>query len=161
MNPFDGPKGVLGHAFYPSNGATHFDDAERWSLSGYYGTNFFQVALHELGHALGLAHSKDQNAVMAATYRGYIADYRLQQDDINGIQGIYGRKSRSSGPQVDLCADSKPDAIFADADNRTYLFKGSYYYRIEKNQPMPSEYPKKISLGWQGLECKFWTFGNR
>ena len=29
--PFDGPRKVLGHAFYPTHGHVHFDDDELWT----------------------------------------------------------------------------------------------------------------------------------
>jgi len=29
--PFDGVGGVVGHAFYPTYGRIHFDDAETWT----------------------------------------------------------------------------------------------------------------------------------
>ena len=55
------------------------------------GYNFYQTALHELGHSLGLEHSWNYEAVMWPTYPGYIPDYKLHIDDIRGIQLIYGR----------------------------------------------------------------------
>lgn len=51
-------------------------------------TNLYQVALHEFGHALGLAHSSDPNAVMYATVGQ--ANRNLNASDIAGIQFLYG-----------------------------------------------------------------------
>jgi predicted Zn-dependent protease len=51
-----------------------------------------RVALHELGHVLGLDHSTAPGAIMNA----YITDaYTLSADDINGAQALYGA---ASGP---------------------------------------------------------------
>ena len=55
------------------------------------GINFLYVATHELGHSLGLDHSSDPNAVMYPTYEeGDSKNFKLAQDDINGIQKLYG-----------------------------------------------------------------------
>lgn len=55
------------------------------------GISFLTVATHEFGHSLGLAHSADPRAVMYPTYRSRdISNFRLSQDDINGIQRLYG-----------------------------------------------------------------------
>ena len=48
------------------------------------------TAAHELGHSLGLSHSDKRNALMAPFYRGYEANIQLDQDDIEGIQTLYG-----------------------------------------------------------------------
>ena len=45
----------------------HFDDAESWHVGA--NTDLFSVALHELGHALGLGHSDNPNDVMYPYYR--------------------------------------------------------------------------------------------
>jgi hypothetical protein len=97
--PFDGPSGVLAHAFYPQDGRVHFDDDELWSDSFIpVGTDLASVAVHELGHALGLAHSNDPLAVMYAYYSGRRRS--LTSDDIAGIRSIYGSKGPTNGGRV-------------------------------------------------------------
>lgn len=51
--------------------------------------NLFIVAAHELGHALGMSHSSDPGALMYAAY-SYSEGFPLAEDDIDGIQDLYG-----------------------------------------------------------------------
>jgi hypothetical protein len=94
-NPFDGQNGVLAHAFYPAVAdEIHFDEDEIWTLStrnaGAQPIDLVTVAAHEIGHALGLAHSGDSDALMAPYYYG--SHRWLAGDDVAGIQSGYGTK---------------------------------------------------------------------
>ncbi|XP_071483706.1 matrilysin-like [Diadema antillarum] len=87
---FDGPGGTLGHAFLPTWGEVHFDSDENWSMrTDEGGINYLNVAVHEIGHVLGLLHSGEEDAIMFPFYT-YRPVVRLANDDINGIQLMYG-----------------------------------------------------------------------
>lgn len=57
------------------------------------GIDFFTVALHELGHSLGLSHTPDRNAVMFPYYNGYndSPQPQLGYDDILGMYDLYSK----------------------------------------------------------------------
>jgi hypothetical protein len=96
---------VLAHAYQPGtdnifgaggniNGDMHFDDSNSWFISDLNGSSFgtgsvdlLTVAIHELGHALGLGHSTAVGSIMEPIYAG--PRTTLEADDIAGIQSIY------------------------------------------------------------------------
>lgn len=71
--PFDGSGLILGHAYFPEfGGSTHFDAEEFWTSRSHDGVNLYQVAVHEFGHALGLEHSENFDAIMAPFFRYFL-----------------------------------------------------------------------------------------
>ncbi|HWE35022.1 MAG TPA: matrixin family metalloprotease, partial [Isosphaeraceae bacterium] len=74
-----------------------FNTVEPWTTNG--GTYDLEtVAIHELGHALGMGHSAIASAVMYASYNG--PKQALTLDDTLGIQSLYG--PQPSDPYANL-----------------------------------------------------------
>ena len=137
-NNFDGPSGVLAHAYFPPPGGgafagdTHFDEAETWTVNlPPSGIDLVTVAAHEFGHALGLAHSTVTGALMYPFYGG--AHRNLEADDIAGIRALYGAGAVSgwsgweslggvlaSGPGVSSWAANRLDVFVRGTDNRLW-----------------------------------------
>jgi hypothetical protein len=101
---FDGIGGTLGHAFYPDGGLTdisgdiHFDLDEKWIAGGnqpdYDGksTSLFHVALHEIGHSMGLTHNSNPMSVMFPWYSTHLVDANtphLPIEDVAAFHELY------------------------------------------------------------------------
>lgn len=78
------------------------------------------VAMHEAGHALGLAHSQDDEALMFRNYR-VSRDRELTQDDIEGICALYPpralqcaeRELEDSAIDRDACSERQDEGMNA------------------------------------------------
>ncbi|KAM9389496.1 collagenase 3-like [Phaethornis superciliosus] len=135
--PFDGPSGLLAHAFPPGpdyGGDAHFDDDEAWSDDS-RGYNLFLVAAHEFGHSLGLEHSRDPGALMFPiyTYTGKTG-FVLPDDDVQGIQELYGAGDKDPNPKhpktPEKCdPDLSLDAV-TELRGEMLVFKDRFFWRL-------------------------------
>lgn len=103
--PFDGTLGTLAHAFSPPNGRLHLDGDEDWVIdgsiltsSGFAAIDLESVAVHEIGHILGLGHSSVENSIMFPTISSGSRKVELDTDDIEGVQVLYGSNPNYTGP---------------------------------------------------------------
>jgi hypothetical protein len=97
----DDPSGTLAYAFGPGSddnaseyelrGNITFDSGEAtfWNYQ-----SFVTVAMHEIGHSIGLNHASVSNSLMNPTYNPSVPT--VQADDISGAQGIYGTTANQS-----------------------------------------------------------------
>jgi len=170
---FDGRGGVLAHAYFPFDnrrslwGDAHFDDAEQWTVRSYRGQNLLYVAVHEFGHSLGISHSKTKGAIMWPWAGEYIPNFKLQQDDIQAIQAIYGkpdsatttaaptttttsavvpsgRPTPPTPPGDDGNCAGKIDAIEVFSDGEVYSFRGANVYKLN-HDGVVAGWPKLIT----------------
>uniref|UniRef100_A0A8C6THY6 72 kDa type IV collagenase n=1 Tax=Neogobius melanostomus TaxID=47308 RepID=A0A8C6THY6_9GOBI len=134
-----------------------YDDDRKWGFCPDQGYSLFLVAAHEFGHALGLEHSQDPGALMAPVYT-FTKDFHLSQDDISGIQELYGKRIEVGYPKsissLGLPSEIQQiDAAFNFRKNRkTYLFSGDQFWRYDDSrQAMDPGFPKLIADSWNGI----------
>ena len=70
----------------------HFNDDKKFSIGSRKGKNLLWIALHEIGHAIGVKHSAVKQSIMYPYYRGYAGkEFYLTADDNKGAQALYGK----------------------------------------------------------------------
>ncbi|KAJ2952481.1 hypothetical protein O0L34_g6799 [Tuta absoluta] len=175
--PFDGPGHVVAHAYPPPHGSMHFDDDELWGSDPDEEdeeiTDFFAVAVHEIGHALGLSHSSVKESVMYPFYQ--VPVERLHMDDILGMHELYFPAKEPSSrttpaphttPSVPRFTkagshfDSEediPDLCFTNYDTiaelqgRIFVFEEEWVWVLRNRKEIEPGYPRRFHTLFRGL----------
>ncbi|XP_075117641.1 matrix metalloproteinase-21-like [Leptodactylus fuscus] len=146
---FDGIGREFAHAWHL--GDIHFDDDEHFvPPSSEEGINLLKVAVHEIGHVLGLSHMNEMTSVMQPNYIPASSRMELGRTDRREIQRLYGRCSGRFSTVFDWVRrnlSSPSEAVF-----QTYFFRKSWYWMYE-NRHNRTRYrdPRILSNGWRGL----------
>ena len=86
---FDWAGGILAHAWAPTDGRFHYDADEQWSVGASPGAfDLETIALHEIGHLLGLDHSLVEGAIMWPSIHSGVTQ-GFHRDDIDGLKALY------------------------------------------------------------------------
>lgn len=149
---FDGHGGEIAHSWSGRN--VHFDDEEDYksidtiSKDGIY---LLRVAVHEIGHVLGLAHTDKSYSIMYAIYHQNVvpqAGFELGWEDRKSVQKIYGVCKGRFNTIFDWVR-KRPDSSFI---YNTYIFRKNHYWMYE-NHANRTRYgdPLYIALEWKGV----------
>uniref|UniRef100_W5M1S6 Matrix metalloproteinase-21-like n=1 Tax=Lepisosteus oculatus TaxID=7918 RepID=W5M1S6_LEPOC len=148
---FDGAGQELAHAWHL--GDIHFNDDKHFvPPRSEQGINLLTVAVHEIGHVLGLPHISRVGSVMQASYNSQNAYLELDRKDRNAIQGIYGTCGQQFGTVFDMVYKGEDEEGHVKYKFSTYFFRSSWYWRYENQYSRPRyRDPILLRVGWHGI----------
>ena len=102
FDSIDGSGGTLAQAYLPDDvtfgrlaGDIEFDSAESWEFGNARrgaATDIILVAVHEIGHSLGLEHSENRDSVMYHSIPSNAVFDELHPSDIDAILSLYASR---------------------------------------------------------------------
>ncbi|OCT57321.1 matrix metalloproteinase-21 [Xenopus laevis] len=147
-------------------GDIHFNDDEHFvPPNSEHGISLLKVAVHEIGHVLGLSHMNLLGSVMQPNYIPVNEKMELDLNDRMAIQKIYGKCSGRFNTVFDWVHQEPDDLGRQVSHYNTYFFRRSWYWRYENSSNRTwYGYPQELKVGWEGIPhadidafLHFWT----
>ena len=191
----DGPGDVLAQAYLPEDvnrgriaGDIVFDVDESWEFGnegGREATDLMLVAVHEIGHSLGLEHLDNQDSVMYESVSPNSMFTRLDQSDMDAILALYAPQSITLQGDFDLDGALTADDIdllfqqigsgdydsrfdlnvddvvdHLDSDLLIHELFGTAYGDANLDGVVDSQDLNQVALNWQGEDNLGWRDGD-
>ncbi|XP_053548943.1 matrix metalloproteinase-21 [Bombina bombina] len=148
---FDGSGQEFAHAWFL--GDIHFDDDEHFTApSSDNGISLLKVAVHEIGHVLGLSHIYRTGSIMQPNYIPQESGFELDWSDRKAVQNLYGSCEGPFDTVFDWIRKERNQFGELVVRYNTYFFRDGWYWMYEnrKNRTRYGD-PISVSTGWSGI----------
>ncbi|KAF4106243.1 hypothetical protein G5714_012233 [Onychostoma macrolepis] len=148
---FDGAGREFAHAWFL--GDIHFDDDEHFTVPNTgSGISLLKVAVHEIGHVLGLPHIYRPGSIMQPSYLPQDAGFEIDWMDRKSIQSLYGVcKGRFSTVFDWIRKEQTPYGEVVVRFNSYFMRDGWYWLYENRNNRTRYGDPVAVQAGWHGL----------
>ncbi|XP_007569968.2 matrix metalloproteinase-21-like isoform X1 [Poecilia formosa] len=148
---FDGTGQEFAHAWFL--GDIHFDDDEHFTgPSSHTGISLLKVAVHEIGHVLGLPHIYRPGSIMQPSYLPHESSFEMDWMDRKAIQHLYGGCKGRFSTVFDWIRKEKTPYGDVKIRFNTYFMRDGWYWLYE-NRNNRTRYgdPVALQIGWHGI----------
>uniref|UniRef100_A0A2I4B432 Matrix metallopeptidase-21 n=1 Tax=Austrofundulus limnaeus TaxID=52670 RepID=A0A2I4B432_AUSLI len=148
---FDGTGQEFAHAWFL--GDIHFDDDEHFTgPNSHSGISLLKVAVHEIGHVLGLPHTYRPGSIMQPSYLPHESSFEMDWMDRKAIQHLYGACKGRFDTVFDWIRKEKTPYGDLIVRFNTYFMRDGWYWLYE-NRNNRTRYgdPVALQIGWHGL----------
>uniref|UniRef100_A0A3P8VU02 Matrix metallopeptidase 21 n=1 Tax=Cynoglossus semilaevis TaxID=244447 RepID=A0A3P8VU02_CYNSE len=148
---FDGTGQEFAHAWFL--GDIHFDDDEHFTAPNTgSGISLLKVAVHEIGHVLGLPHIYRSGSIMQPSYLPQGSGFEMDWMDRKAIQNLYGVCKGGFNTVFDWIRKERTPYGEISIRFNTYFMRDGWYWLYE-NRNNRTRYgdPVTLQTGWRGI----------
>ncbi|KAM8837022.1 matrix metallopeptidase-21 [Spinachia spinachia] len=148
---FDGTGREFAHAWFL--GDIHFDDDEHFTTpNAGSGISLLKVAVHEIGHVLGLPHIYRAGSIMQPSYLPQESGFEMDWMDRKAVQHLYGGCKGRFNTAFDWIRKEKTPYGEVVIRFNTYFMRDGWYWLYEnRNNRTRFGDPVILQAGWRGI----------